>query len=129
MQGRIRMDFAPEEATRGRRVDIQASNEHRWRIPGARDQQSIRLKEIKFGQHSGIKVSMDASQRRMEAAEYGMCVLHLRRLIRPMPARLRLRAVEHMESLTHARRRLRQRVKERRAIWSGDVREYDETHR
>ena len=121
MQGRVRMAFAPEETTRGRGVDIKAGDEHRRRIPGARDQQSIGLKEIKFRQYPRVQVGMDAGQRRMESTEHGMRVLHLRRIVRPMPTRLRLRAVEYMESLTRARRRLRQSVKERRAVRGGDI--------
>ena len=122
------MALAPEEATGSRRIDIQAGGEHRRRIPRPCDQQSVGLKEIKFRQYAWIEVGMDACERGMDAAEHRVSVLHLTRLIRPMPARLGLCAIEHMEALARPRRLLRQSVKERRAVWGGDIGEDDEAH-
>ena len=72
---------------------------------------------------------MDSGERPMKAAKHRMSMKHLGRIIRPMPVWLRLRAIQHVEALPRARRRLRQGVKKRRAVRSGDVGQDDETHR
>lgn len=129
MQRRVGMTLAPEEAPGRRRVDVQAGDQHRRRIPSPGDDQRVRLEQVQFRQDAGIEMGAGAGDRRMEAAKHRMRMPHLRRIIRPVPARLRLRAIQHMEPLARTRRRLRQSVEERRAVRSRDVGEYDEAHR
>jgi len=50
-----------------------------------------------------------------------MGVAHLGGVIRPMPTRLRLGAIQHMEALARPRRLLRQSIEERRAVRGGNI--------
>jgi len=64
----------------------------------------------------------------MKPAEHRVRMPHLNGVIGPMPARLGLRAIQHVEALASPGRLRRHSVEESRAVRRGNIGEDDEAH-